>query len=175
MNGTKKGFTLMEVMIAGGLMSLLAAMLSFTWTGFGRPAADAVTRSRLAQEMRLAVSCLARDFGGGLANPEGRTGSKIQGRLIGQMITAPSQFWLCFDGGSDPNDVPDWGYPDTVIVYLLDGDRLVRWDQNANSTFVAARDLSAMNIADLGDRWRIQLVFRHRGVERSCSLTMRKT
>jgi type II secretory pathway component PulJ len=112
----RSGFSLLEVTLVSGLMALLAVVLSSAWVGVGRPAADVIARSRLFQEMDMAVAALSRDTSGGLANPEGRLGGKTQGCWVGWMQPANGQLWLCFDGGTDPNGEADWGPPDTVIV-----------------------------------------------------------
>ena len=123
--------------------------------------------------MTLAVDCLARDLGGSLGSAEGRLGFKQQGALVGWLLPGNGQLWLCFDGGAEANGTADWAAPDTVIVYMLDGDRLIRWDQMANTTFVAARNLQAMDLSLLGNELQIGLSFACQDVTRRCTLTAR--
>ena len=167
------GFTLMETTVVSVLMTVLAIVLSSAWTGFERPTISVIARARLAREMALAVDCLARDLGGSLGNAEGRLGAKQRGAFVGWLLPGNGQLWLCFDGGAPPNGAADWAAPDTVIVYMLDGDQLVRWDQMANTTFVAARNLEAMDLSLLGDELQINLTFTCRDVTRQCTLTAR--
>jgi type II secretory pathway component PulJ len=167
------GFTLMETTVVSVLMSVLAIVLSSAWAGFERPALSVIAHARVAREMTLAVGCLARDLGGSLGNAEGRLGTKRQGAFVGWLLPGNGQLWLCFDGGTDPNGAADWAAPDTVIVYMLDGDQLVRWDQMANTTFVAARNVQAMDLSLLGDELQINLTFTCQDVTRQCSLTAR--
>jgi type II secretory pathway component PulJ len=170
----RNGFTLMEATLVSGLMAALAVTVSAVWVGVGRPARAVVARSRVFQEMDLAVAALVRDTSGGLGNPDGRLGRKSQGRWVGWMQPAEGQLWLCFDGGSNPNSAPDWGSPDTVIVYRREGDALVRWDRTENTTFTVARNLESLTIAAVDDStFRITLDFRYRGLAKSCTLIAR--
>jgi type II secretory pathway component PulJ len=158
----RSGFTLVETMLVSALMIFLAGLISATWAGLGRPTTDLVVRSRLAHEASLAVASLTRDLGGSLANNEGRLGGKTQARFVGRMQPSSSQLWLCFDGGADPNGMADWGPPDTVIVYEVQANSIVRWDQTANTTFTVARHVDRLDLLDLGDRVQIQLTFKYR-------------
>jgi type II secretory pathway component PulJ len=169
----RTGFTLAEAVVVSGLLACLAVLLARSWYGLVRPTADLAARARLAQEADLAAAALARDLGGSLANPEGRTGPRTLYPLVGRLQPGGSQLWLCFDGGSPPNGAADWGPPDTVIVYELQGDRLVRWDQNAGTTFTAARHVSGFTVRDLGGRVQIQLTFTYRGLTRTYTLVAR--
>lgn len=170
----RRGFTLLEATIVSGLMALLAVVLSSAWIGVGRPAADLIARSQLFQEMNMAVTALSRDLGGSVANPEGRLGSKTQARWVGWMQPANAQLWLCFDGGTDPNGQADWGPPDTVIVYQLESNALVRWDQNTGTSFTVAKNMDKMEITALGsESISVQLTFKYRQLVRTCTLIAR--
>src|SRR5437867_9022904 len=132
------GFTLMEAMIVSALMVFLAALLSMAWSGMGRPLVDAIARSRVAQEATLALTSIARDWGGNLADASGDQG---QGRLVGRMVVGGSELRLCFDGSASPNGLPDWGPPDTVIIYEVQSAKLLREDQNAGTIFTVAENV----------------------------------
>ena len=58
-----RGFTLVEMILAGFLMGLLGLLLANAWAAFGRPAISAVARAKLAQEANLAAEAIARDVG----------------------------------------------------------------------------------------------------------------
>jgi type II secretory pathway pseudopilin PulG len=76
--GRRRGFTLIEMSLAGLMMVLVATLLAQAWATFGRPAISAVARARLAQEANLAAEALARDVGW-LARPGGpQTDSRYQ-------------------------------------------------------------------------------------------------
>jgi type II secretory pathway component PulJ len=160
----RRGFTLAEALVVSGLMALLAYLLGQTWSGLGRPTADLAAQGRVAHEARLAVVALSRDLGGSLDSDAARAGPKMLGKFAGRMQPNGTELWLCFDGGSAPNGVPDWAPPDTVIVYQLQAGRLVRWDQSTNTTFTVARCVDSLAVQDLGDRVRISLTFSYRGV-----------
>jgi prepilin-type N-terminal cleavage/methylation domain-containing protein len=169
-----RAFTLVEVTIVSTLMALLAAMLSSAWSGIGRPAAELIVRGRLYQEMDIAAASLTHDLAGSLANPEGRLGGKTQGRWLAWSQPTPGQLWLCYDGGSNPDALPDWGSPDTVITYLVTANMLKRIDQSAGTTFNVARYVDNMQItADGTDGVRIELTFKFRNLTRTCTLIAR--
>jgi prepilin-type N-terminal cleavage/methylation domain-containing protein len=166
----RNGFTLVEAMVVSGLMAVLALLLSSLWAGFGRPATNVIARCRVAQEMNLAVNALARDLGGSLAGNQGRLGHKTDSQFVGWMLPGNLQLWLCFDGGTAPNGIADWAPPDTVIVYMLEGDALLRWDQTANTSFTVARHVANMQLSIQGDELQIQLTFSYRNITRTCTL-----
>ena len=88
----RQGFTLMEVIVVSGLMAFLAMLLASASAGIGRPAADVIRRRQSLQEMNLAISSLARDLGGSLADPEGRIGGKSLGQLSECLCLSDSQY-----------------------------------------------------------------------------------
>jgi hypothetical protein len=60
---SRRGFTVLEMMLAGFLMALMGILLGNAWAAFGRPAISSVARSRVAQEANLAAEALAHDLG----------------------------------------------------------------------------------------------------------------
>jgi type II secretory pathway component PulJ len=170
----RHGSTLLEVMLVSILMSLLVILVSEVWAAFGRPAADIVARCQVAQEARLAAASLADDLGGCLANGEGRLGDKRSYQFVGRLQPANSQLWLCFDGGSNPNGIADWAPPDTVIVYEVQGNNLLRWDQSSGQSFAVARHVSKLEVQDLGGgQLQIQLTFAYRNITQTYTLIAR--
>jgi type II secretory pathway component PulJ len=167
----RQGFTVLEATVVSTLMAMLALLLSSAWSAVGRPAAELTGRSQLVQEMDLAIAALSRDLGGSLAEPASRLGTKKQGQWVGWMQPASSQLWLCFDGGTSPDGQPDWGQFDTVIVYQLVSNKLVRWNQGTGATFTVARNVDSMNVtAEGADAIRIVLSFKYRQLTRTCTL-----
>lgn len=161
----RNGFTLLEVMVASIVMSLLVMLMAQAWSGLGRPTVDMAIRGRLAQEAGLAAAALAGDLGGYLSNPEGRLGTTASLPLVGRLQPTGSQLWLCFDGGPAPNGAPDWGPPDTVIVYDVQGGRLVRTDQTAGTAVTVAQCASGLHVQDLGGgQVQVGLTLSFRGV-----------
>jgi type II secretory pathway component PulJ len=162
----QRGFTLMEMMVVCVLTVLLGMLLSAAWAGLGRPMADAVARSRVTQEATLALASLARDCAGSLPDP---TGQQSLGRLVGRLVVGGSELWLCFDGGT-PDGVAGWAAPDTVIIYEMQANRLVRQDQNSGNTVTVAGNLQSMDVADLVDGAQISLTFEYRDVTRTYTI-----
>jgi len=163
----RRGFTLMEATIVSALMGFLAILLSSTWSGIGRPLVEAVARSRVAQEASLAVASLARDWGG---NPIDATGEQELGRLVGRTVVGGSELRLCFDGGASPNGVADWAAPDTVIVYDVQSNKLVRSNENSGTTFTVATDVQLLTLTDLGNAVQIDLSLSYRDIARTYTM-----
>lgn len=162
------GFTLTEVMLVSGLMSLLVLLISGAWRGLGRSSVDAVVRCRVAQEANLAVDSLARDLGGSLADQT--TGKKEAGRMVGRLVVAGSQLWLCFDGG--PADGVAWWFPpDTVITYHVQGSQLIRSDQQAGVALAVADNVKQMQLTEQIDGVKIDLTFQYRDLTRTYTIT----
>ncbi len=62
----------------------------------------------------------------------------------------------------------EWGAPDTVITYEVEGGSLVRWNQTTDSTFVVAGHVTDFVLTDLGGgRLRIELTFTCRTITRT--------
>jgi prepilin-type N-terminal cleavage/methylation domain-containing protein len=172
--GRQTGFTLLEVLMVSILSSILMLVLSATWAGLGRPTKDLIQRSLVIHEMRLAAAALTLDLGGSLPGPQGVLGSQAQNRFVGWMQPADSQLWLCFDGGSQPNGVADWAPPDTVIIYQIEGDRLVRWDMSAGTSFTVARYLQSFQVTARDSATiEIDLAFQFRDVQNTYILVAR--
>lgn len=118
------GFTVVEVLIVSGLMSLLVVMISAAWFGLGRSSRDVVLRCRIAQEANLAAETLTRDFGGHLPD---EPMSDPQCHRFWDSRVHNGQLQIYFAAGpvaddEDLNDDPPWDSPssgDTVITYQL--------------------------------------------------------
>ncbi len=161
-----RGFTVIEVMLVGALMSLLAVLVAGAWAGLGRLTANTTFRCRVVQEANLAAESLAYDLGGHL--PGETAGNKQHGAVVGRFVAAGSQLWLCFDG--DDDEVADWGSPDTVIVYELQDSRLIRRNLQDGSDFTVAANVDHIQLVDLGDGIRLELTFAYRDISRTYTL-----
>jgi hypothetical protein len=157
----------MEATLVSALMVFLAVLLSSAWSGMGRPLVEAVARSRVAHEASLATASLARDWGG---NALVATGEQAEGRLVGRTIVSGSELWLCFDGGTNPNGLADWTAPDTVIVYDVQANQLIRTNQNSGTAFTVATDVQSLALTDLGDGIQIDLTLDFRDINRTYTM-----
>lgn len=165
--GGRGGFTIIEVMLTSALMSLLVILMSDTWSGLGRSSVVAIARCRVTQEANLAVESFTRDLGGSLA--EETAGEKERGRLVGRLIVGGSALWLCYDGA--PLDgMADWAAPDTVIVYDVQANQLVRSNQQASTAFVVADHVDQMQLTAQADGVAIDLTFQYRDITRTYSV-----
>jgi type II secretory pathway pseudopilin PulG len=166
---SREGFTLVEVLVVGALMTLLAMLLQTSWSGFGRPLIEAIARARIAEDANMAAATLARDFGGSLPGNGSHSGSLATGKLVGRMEPDGIMLRLCFDGGAD-NGLADWGDTDTVITYLVQDGNLVRWDETAGTTFVVAHNVQSWELTDLGNGVEIRITFSYRTITRTYTL-----
>lgn len=90
----RRGFTIVEMTLAGFLMAVVGLLLAQAWAGFGRPAISALARARLAQEANIAAESLSRDVGL-LAGPDGlQADSRYQ-----NVQPAGSTLYLTLDEG----------------------------------------------------------------------------
>jgi prepilin-type N-terminal cleavage/methylation domain-containing protein len=174
--GRRGGFTLIEMMVVCFMLSLLATMMAGAWSAFGKPAVNVDARCRIAQEASLAAESLARDLSGYLPNSGALPGGQASAKFVGRMEPENTALWLCFDSQASPNRTADWASPDTVIVYQLSGDQLVRSDQEAGTTVVIARYLTSFQAADQGvdesgnHIVSLQLSFSYRNIQRTYNL-----
>lgn len=140
----RRGFTLVELMTAGALTSLLLVLISTAWSGFGRPSAIAVARARIMHEANLALESLARDFSGSLVDEP--LGTKESGRLVGRQARGDALI-LCYDGG-ELNGSPDWRLPDTVIQYRIVENQLLRMNLAMDQQVLVADNVTEMAISE---------------------------
>ncbi len=156
-SSARRGFTLIEIVVASGLGALLAAVLASVWSGLGRPLVDASIRARLAQEATLAIATLAHDFSGSLSTDGNELGALNHGKLVGRMDLNNGSLRLCFDGGDSPDGIADWGsqrYRDRL--------RHSRWPAGAHrrkggTTFVAANCAQLLEVSDVPGGVQIKL------------------
>jgi prepilin-type N-terminal cleavage/methylation domain-containing protein len=71
---SRRGFTLIEMVVATFLIALLSMLLALSWKTFGVPAVDVEARARLALSANLAAAALAQDMRGYQVRLEGKTG-----------------------------------------------------------------------------------------------------
>lgn len=74
----RRGFSMVELIVAACLTSLLGLLIGTAVATFVRPVVEIDGRSRLAIEARLAAESLARDLGGYLADGGGEPGDLSQ-------------------------------------------------------------------------------------------------
>ena len=127
------GFTLLEMLIAAMLSIGLAMITAQFWTYFSRQLNDLSARTRVAQELRFAVDSVARDMG----------------PAVGATPVGQDSVLVCKDGG-DANGLPEWGEPDSLIMYSLVDGQLVREDQASGVEIVIADNVSSFAVEDVG-------------------------
>lgn len=133
-----------ETVVATALGVLLLMLLGTTWATFGCPALEVEARVRIEQEGILAAQSLACDFGGFLADTQGRTGTVSVG------AQNPYQFTGC-DSSNPGVLLLNYYVPDTppviTISYLLEGNLLVRTDSSTGVSTTVARYVTAFSAA----------------------------
>ncbi len=175
--GARDGFTVLELAVVSALMGILIAVLMATWSAFGQPAVDVVTRVQLTREARMAVESLATDLSGhlpddieaGLPLRDARFGPIAKGRLLDWSHPGDTQLWLCFDG-TNPNGLADWSGTDVVVTYRVVGQTLVRTNQATGDAIPIADNVRAMAVTDLDGRFRIQIEFGYRDLTRTYTI-----
>ena len=159
----RRGFTVIEMTIAGFLMVVLGLLLAQAWAAFGRPAISAIARARLAQEANLAAESLAHDVGL-LSAPAGlQPDSRYQ-----NVQPVGSTLYLTLDEGDGSA---------RTISYAIDPDgsgRLLRTDSSGPrvvamliSDFQAVR--TTLPLGQGGSQVpgvQVDLTFRHRAYDR---------
>jgi prepilin-type N-terminal cleavage/methylation domain-containing protein len=70
----RRGYTLIELVVASFLISLLSMLLILAWKTFGLPALEVETRARITIDANLAAESLARDLSGYQVKREGKSG-----------------------------------------------------------------------------------------------------
>lgn len=161
----RPGFTVLEAAIASSLLALLAMLVSASWSGLGRPMMGSLAHSRIQEEANRAASFLADDFGGQLGTVV--VGKKKKGKKAGRIVVGSAELRLCFDGGTDPDGIPDWAPPDTVVVYSLQSGCLVRTNQTLGNTITVARQVESFTVNDQGSQVKIDLKLTYRNLSRT--------
>lgn len=161
----RRGFSLTEVFVAASLFAVLSTLLTSMYAGLGRPLLTTAHYCHLDQEANLALASMSQDLSGTL--PEGASGDKLKYRLVGRIQPSNAELWLCFDGGTTPNKMPDWAAPDIVIIYRVVDNSLIRLNQSAGTEFVVAQKIDTLRLRDLGTGVEITMTFSCHGVSQS--------
>jgi prepilin-type N-terminal cleavage/methylation domain-containing protein len=141
----RRGFSLVEMIVALTLASMLGILLAQACATFGRTALEVEARARIAREAILATQSLACDLGGYLADGSGRTGTRSQYQFtswnLPQASPPGSLLWLNFQGASSGNPI--------VIKYewLAGSNQLVRFDSSTGVTTTTANYVTAFSVA----------------------------
>jgi hypothetical protein len=135
----RRGYIMIEMVVAALLATLLATLLGLACATFARPALEVEARARIAQEAILAAQSLACDFGGFLADPQGRTGDLSQFQFLDWDLSHGDTLLLNFRGA---------GAQDVIVVaYELQGDRLVRSNSATGVTTTVAGHVTGFAVA----------------------------
>lgn len=135
----RRGYTMVEMVIALAMVTLLGALLGRACASFGRPALEVDARARIAQEAVLAAQSLACDLGGFLGDAPGRTGTLSQYQFLNWTLSDGSVLWLNFQGADSTDFV--------VITYQLQGDLLVRYNASTGVTTPIAKYVTGFTVA----------------------------
>ncbi len=118
--GTRRGFTIIEMVIATFLTVFLALLLGAAMATFARPAAEVDGRARLALEACLAAEALARDLGGFLADNSGNPGALTQYKFASWSFSSDGTTLFLNFQGTNP------GPPYVMVTYQQQNYQLVR-------------------------------------------------
>ena len=128
-------------MIATAITAFLFLMMSGMWRGLTASINDSLIDARIAQEAHFVLEAMRRDLGGFLPGKEKE--ERDENKLVGRLATAANQLMLCYDDDK-ADGVAEWGKPDTVIVYEVQDEQLLRIEQTNKGKFIVV----ANNITD---------------------------
>ncbi len=161
------GFTLIEVLVVTGMMAFLSMLIAGIWAGLVRSSTDTIAQGRLVSAAQFALESFRRDLAGSL--PEDPNGTRLQGMMVGSLVTSDARLLLCFDG-EPMNEIADWIAPDTVIVYDVQGGQLIRTDQQSGNDFVVADNVDDFIVTQLASGLRIELTVGRGNLTRTYTL-----
>jgi Tfp pilus assembly protein PilW len=134
----RRGYSLIETMVASMLAAFLGMLLALSCASFGRSALEVESRARITQEGILAAQSLACDFGGFLADAPGRMGTLAQYSFTNWDASQGNVLVVNFQG-TIPTDV-------VAITYQLNGNQLVRSNSSSGVTTTIARYVTAFSV-----------------------------
>jgi hypothetical protein len=141
----RRGFSLVDAVLASFLATLLGMLLAMSCATFGRPALEVDARARITQEGILAAQSIACDLGGYLPDAVGRTGTSSQYVFSGWGLSQGNVLVLNFQGASaSPTD-------SIQITYQQSGDQLVRYDSETGVTTSIAKYVTGFSVAPYPD------------------------
>jgi hypothetical protein len=134
----RRGFSLVETLLASVLATLLGVLLAMSCATFGRPALEVEARARITQEGILATQSIACDLGGFVADNSGRAGTSSQYVFSGWDLTHGNALVLNYQGASSTDLI--------VITYQHSGNQLVRYNSTSGVTTTIANYVTAFSV-----------------------------
>ena len=164
----RRAFTLVEVMVATAMTAFLFMMMSGMWQTVGGSMNESLIDARISQEAHFVLEVMRRDFGGFLPGKEEE--EEDENKLVGRLATGANQLMLCFDS-DEAEGLPDWGKPDTVIVYEVQKEQLRRIEQTKKvESFIVASHISAFTPTQLAAGVQVDFTITYQGVSKSYTL-----
>jgi type II secretory pathway component PulJ len=168
-----RAFTLVEVMVATTMTAFLFLMISGMWVGMAGSTNDSLIDASISQEAHFVLEVLRRDLGGFLPGQEKE--EQDVNKLVGRLTTGANQLMLCFDGGKKKNDPvngePYWGKPDTVVVYEVQNEHLLRIEQAKKvESIVVASNVTSFSPTQLANGVRVEFTITHEGISKTYTL-----
>ncbi len=127
---SKKGFTILELLIVALLMVMVTMIIAQFWRWILPSITDLNARWHILRENRLALQNLASDFGS----------------TVGIVPVNSEQLMLCQDGGDFPNGLADWSAPDRLVDYSLVNTKLIRSDISSGMEVTVADCVSGFEV-----------------------------
>ena len=163
-----RAFTLVEVMIATAITAFLFVMMSGMWRGVTGTMNDSLIDAQISQEAHFVLEMMRRDLGGFLPGKEKE--KKDENKLVGRLATAANQLMLCFDDDK-ADGVPEWGKPDTVIVYEVQDEQLLRIEQTNKGKFiVVANNITDFTPTQLANGVQVDFTVTFEGISKTYTL-----
>jgi hypothetical protein len=136
---TRRGSTLLEMVVGSILATLLGMLLAGACATFGRPALEVEARARIEQEAILATQSIACDLGGFLADSPGRTGTLGHYPFVDWDVSNDNVLLLNFQDTTSQDLV--------VITYQLEGNLLVRTNSSTGVATTIAKYVTNFSVS----------------------------
>ena len=163
-----RAFTLVEVMVATAMTAFLFLMISGMWRGLTGSINDSLVDARISQEAHFVLEIMRRDLGGFLPGKEKE--KKDENKLVGRLATTANQLMLCFDDDKADGQ-PAWGKPDTVIVYEVQDEQLLRIEQtDKGNLIVAGSHITGFTPTQLANGVSVEFTVTYEGISKTYTL-----
>ena len=147
------GFTLLELLVVAMLGVIVMTFISNAWRWYARGVNDVQVTAQLMRELRLAAETIAQDHGPAVA---ART---VDGTSV--------QFDFDSTGG---DGTAQWGAPDTVIEYAVQGSQLVRKTLGTVEMLPLADHITDLQAEIVGGKLQVHLTAGYRDKEQELTL-----
>lgn len=150
---SRRGFTLLELLVVGMIGTLVITMVGNAWAWYGRSIREQQLAVLLAQELKIAAEAIAQDYG----------------PAVGSRTTGGNNIQLNLDSPGG-NGSPDWAAPDTVIEYSITSENLIRRNVITGAELPVAAHIRRIEAATVSGHLQLTVTAGFRGMEHALTL-----